>query len=257
MKQVLAYAVFGLLMYGVFLVAGLPAAWAYTWGKERLGDITLTGISGTLWDGRARGAQLGQFRVEKLRWDVRPWTLLLGRLGVGMEFNYESQPARLTASRHLGGALSLRDVELLLPARSLQGLLRLPGVELGGEVDVDLARVGIEQGRIAAAEGGLSWNRAAVVRPVVAQLGGFTVTLETVEGEIKGVLRDQGEAVQAEGLFTMKGDGNYQFTASLVSRDPRQPAIAQGLRLFGEPGPDGRVKINAQGVLPPLLPGGG
>lgn len=258
MKRALTWIAAGVALYAVALLATLPAGWGYHWAKAVLGDAAaLSGLGGSVWDGSARRAQLGPFALERLHWELRPWALLLGRVDVALEFRYAGQPGRLALSRWPGGTLVARDVELLLPASDFQSLLRLPGAELGGAVAVALERLVVEHGRITAAAGRVGWERAAVLRPVPAQLGGFTLELENADDGVKGVLRDQGEAVQAEGLFTMANDGKYRFTASFASRDPRQPAIAQGLQLFGQPGADGRVRVDSQGVLPPLLPGAG
>lgn len=258
MKRVLAFAGLGLALYALFVVATLPAAWAYGWAQSRLGGaLSLSGISGTLWEGRAQSARLGAVQLDKLHWQVRPAALLLGRLSTALEFRYQSQPGRVVASRRLGGRWVLSDVALLLPARDFENLLRLPGSELGGAVDVRLGRLAIEQGRVAAAAGVLSWNRAAVVKPVAAQLGSFDLVLTEEDEGSKGVLKDKGGPVQAGGLLKLHGNGKYELTATLVSRDLRQPVIAQGLQLFGQPGADGRVQITSKGTLPPLIPGAG
>lgn len=258
MKRALAFLGVGIFFYALALVATLPAGWAYHWMKERfVGTAAMSDIGGSVWRGRARAARLGDWQMEKLRWDVRASALLLARLSTGLEFTYQGQPGRLIATRHLGGSWTMAEVDLLLPARSLQGVLRLPGVELGGVVAVDLDTLALEQGRIAAARGTVAWNKAAVVKPIPVLLGGFGVTAETAEDEITGTMKDLGGAVQADGLLKLRPDGNYVFTASFIARDPRQSVISQGLQLFGQPSPDGRVKVNTKGTLPPLFPGAG
>ncbi len=257
MKRGLAYLGLGLGMYLVFLVTTLPAPWAYSWAQTRLGGVVLSGLSGSVWDGRAVTAQLGQTRLEKFHWQLNPWALLFGRLGADLEFAYRDEPAALSVSRGFGGRWHFSDVALRMPARALESWLRLPAAELSGVLDVQLDKLVIDQGRITTAQGVMAWNNAAVVKPVTADLGGFTVTLDNADEGIKGVLKDQGGAVQADGVLNLKPDGNYDFTGTLVSGDPRQPAIAQGVQLFGQPGGDGRVKLSIQGALPLLLPGAG
>ncbi len=257
MKRVFAYLGVGLVMYAVFLLGTLPASLAYSWGKAYLGDVSLFGVNGTVWDGRAASAQVGRTRLEKVRWTLRPLMLLRGRLGAALEFDYRAQPGALSVSRAWDGQLHFSDVALKFSARDIEPLLRLPATELGGMVDVQLDELVLAQGRITAAQGLLAWNQAAVVKPAAADLGGFTATLETTAEGIKGVLKDQGGAVQADGLFTLQANGAYDFIGTLASGDPRQPAIAQGLQLFGQPGADGRVKVNNKGVLPLIGPGAG
>ena len=108
-----------------------------------------------------------------------------------------------------------------------------------------------------AVTGSVSWEKAAVRRPVAAELGTFAIDLATTDKGVNGTLLDRGGAVQAQGLLKLGDDGRYQLTATFASRDPQQPLIKQGLQLFGTPGPDGRVKYSAAGVLPPLLTGVG
>lgn len=255
MKRAFVYIVAGIALYAVCLIATLPAGWAYAWAKPRLaGTLTLSDVSGTVWQGRARVAQVGSVQLEKLHWDLNAWALLLGQVSTALEFKYQTQPGRLTLVRYVTGNWGMKDIDLLAPARSFQPLLRLPGTELGGVVAAKFDTLRLEQGRITAAEGTLTWDKAAVIRPVSVQLGGFNTNLTTGDGGIKGAMKDTGGAVQADGLFKLKSDGNYEFTATLISRDPKQPLINQGLQLFGQPGPDGRVKVNTKGQLPPLVP---
>ena len=256
MKRALIYIAAGIAMYALGLVATLPAGWVYTWGKPRLGDtLMLSGVNGTVWQGRARAAQMGTVRVEKLQWDLRAWALLLGRVSAALTFQYQSQPGRLTFIRHMNGDWGMKDVDLLVPARNFQSLLRLPGTELSGVVAAKFDTLRLQQGRIVAAEGTLTWDKAAVMRPVSVELGGFATRFTTENDLIQGVMKDSGGEVQADGLFKLKPDGQYEFTATFISRDPKQPMINQGLQLFGQPGPDGRVKVDTQGQLPPLLKG--
>lgn len=258
MKRWFIYIGAAIALYALCLIATLPAGWAYVWAKPRLpAAVSFADVSGTLWQGRARVAQWGTLQVEKLHWDLEAWPFLLGRVSTALEFTYQKQPGRLTVVRYVNGDWGMNDVDLLVPARNFQPLLRLPGAELGGVVAAKLETLRLEQGRIAAAEGTLTWDDAAVVRPVTVRLGGFSTTLATAGGEIEGMMKDTGGEVQADGLFKLKADGNYEFTATFISRDRKQPLINQGLQLFGQPGPDGRVKVDTKGTLPPLLPGAG
>ncbi|MEJ2565757.1 MAG: type II secretion system protein N [Gammaproteobacteria bacterium] len=256
MKKAVKYILLGVVMYMVFLAGTLPAPWIYShWLHARLGNWVLYGVQGTVWEGRATLARSGNLEVDNLHWDFHPLSLLLGRVEVGLHFEYAAAPSAMVVGRSFTGAWHADDVDLELPAERLTPLLRLPGAQLGGKLRVNLSELTVKQGRITAAAGSVAWEKAAVRKPVAVDLGTFTVDLKTTAEGVSGTLLDHGGAVQAQGILKLNADGKYRFTATFASRDPRQPLITQGLRLFGTPGPDGRVKYSAAGVVPSLIPG--
>ena len=258
MRSALRYVVFGLVMYAVFLAGTLPAPWVYNhWLQSRLGSWTLYGVQGTVWRGRASLGKSGNIELEDLRWNLHPWTLLWGRIEAALRFNYETAPGNMVVGRSVTGKWHLDDVALDLPAGQLAPLLRLPGAELGGKLAVQLSSLTVRQGRVTAAKGSVAWEKAALRKPVAVELGTFEIDVDTNAEGVNGTLLDRGGSVQAQGLFKLSPNGQYQLTATFASRNPQQPLIGQGLQLFGTPGPDGRVKYSAAGVVPAILSGAG
>ena len=258
MKKAVKYVLLGVVMYAIFLAGTLPAPWLYSHGlQSRLGGWALYGVQGTVWAGRATLVKSGNLQLEDLHWGVRPLSLLRGRMEVALRFKYAAAPGALVLSRTFTGTWHADDVDLELPAAQLTPLLRLPGAELGGKVAVHLSALTVKQGRVTAVAGNVAWEKAALRKPVAVELGTFAIDLKTTAEGVGGTLLDRGGAVQAQGILKLNGEGQYQLTATFASRDPRQPLISQGLQLFGTPGPDGRVKYSATGIIPPLLPGAG
>lgn len=256
MKKTIKYVLLGVAMYVIFLAGTIPASWIYGhWLRTRLGGWALYGVQGTVWEGRASLAKSGNLELENLHWDFHPLDLLRGRVEVGLRFKYAAAPSTMVVGRSFTGTWHADDVALELPAQRLSPLLRLPGAELGGKLSVNLSELTMRRGRITAATGSVEWQKAAVRKPVAVDLGTFTVNLKTTTEGVSGTLLDHGGAVQAQGILKLNADGKYQFTATFASRDPQQPLITQGLRLFGNPGPDGRVRYSAAGVVPSIIPG--
>ena len=76
MKTIIRYVIFGVAMYGVFLIGTVPASWIYShWLQTRLGGLMLYGVQGTVWEGRASLVQSGNIQLENLHWDLHPWAL--------------------------------------------------------------------------------------------------------------------------------------------------------------------------------------
>lgn len=255
MKTALRYVIFGAAMYGLFMLGMVPASWIYShWLQTRLGGVVIYGVRGTVWEGQAAELRSGSVQLANLHWTFHPWSLLWGRMEAALSFDFQSTPGRMVAARSLGGDWYLRDVAVELPAQQLAPLLRMPGAEVGGKLQLQLSSLAVKKGRITAAEGNLTWEKAALRKPFAVELGTFAINFESAAGGVKGTLLDRGGAVQAQGLFNLQPGGQYQLTATFASRDPKQTLITQGLRLFGASGSDGRVKYSTTGVMPVLLP---
>jgi hypothetical protein len=256
MKTTLRYVLLGVVLYALFMLMTVPAAWLYGHGlRSRLGGMTMYGVQGTLWSGQAAALRSGAVQLEDVRWALHPWALLWGRGEAALDFHYQDAPGKMVAARSLSGDWYMHDVDLELPAAQLMPMLRMPGAELGGRLLLHLDFLTVKHGRVTAAEGTLNWEKASLRRPVAVELGSFVVTLKTTADGVNGVLIDHGGAVQAQGVFKLQPDGRYQLTATFAARNPQQSPVGQGLRLFGAPGPDGRVRYSTAGRLPPLLPG--
>jgi general secretion pathway protein N len=257
-KRTVQYILFGVVMYVIFLAGNVPAQWVYGhWMQNRLGSWVLYGVQGTVWEGRASLVKSGNIRVKNLHWNLHPLSLLWGRLEAALQFNYADAPGALVLGRSFTGTWHVNDVDFEMPAEKLSPLLRLPGAELGGKVAVNLSALTVIQGRVVTAVGSVAWEKAAVRKPVAVDLGTFVMDVKTTSDGINGALLDKGGAVQAQGLLKLSADGKYQLTATFASRDPQQPLLTQGLRLFGTPGTDGRISYSASGSVPSILPGAG
>lgn len=241
-------------MYGVFVLANTPAAWLYSHVlKSHLGGVALFDIKGTVWEGRAAMVRTDTLQLDNLHWDLHPWALLWGKLEAAVNFDLQAAPAHMIIARSITGAWYLTEAAMELPAQQLEPLLRMPGAELGGNLRMVFPSFIVRNGRVTAVEGSVTWHKASLRKPLAVELGSFELVLETGTEGVTGKLLDQGGAVQAQGVFKLQADGAYQFTAVFASRDPQQPLVTQGLRLFGSSAADGRVNYTASGVLPPLM----
>jgi len=87
--QYLPLLAFGLLAYFVALVLSFPAERAYShWqaSENAPNNIALSGISGSVWSGKAAMAMIQGQPLEKVEWSLRPWSLLLGQVGLNWGF---------------------------------------------------------------------------------------------------------------------------------------------------------------------------
>ena len=256
------YILFALLAYVIFLCVTLPAEHGYHLIKEKIAPVRLYQIHGSVWSGSAGIAVTGTRQMQNLQWTLHPWALLLGRIEAGVEFNEAGRHTQAVVGRTFGGTIYLADVTTRLPPTVLENALNIPGSGLDGAVDVALSNVKFTNGQLTELNGTLSWNNAGlfITRTTPkTKLGGFVMTLttksETTGKEINGVLKDNPDSpLRAEGILRIKPDGTYQFTGALSLRDANRADLVQALRMFGSPGPGGKIPLSASGTVPSLSP---
>lgn len=254
------YIFFGLLAYIIFLCVMLPAERGYGLIKEKVAPLRLYQLHGSVWSGSAGMAVAGTRQMQNVQWTLRPWMLLLGRIEASIEFDEAGRHTQTVLGRTLGGTIYLADVKTQLPPAALENALNIPGSGLDGAVDVALSDVKFTDVKLTTLEGTLSWNNAALFVTRTSpktKLGSFVMTLTTKSGgtgnEINGVLKDNpASPLRADGILRIKPDGTYQFTGSLALRDASRADLVQALRLFGSPGPGGKIPLSATGTVPVL-----
>ena len=253
MKRVIGYVVFAVTLYVVFLLVNFPADRAYALVKHRLPPrIQLYGLAGSVWHGHADVAQLGQYRVAPLNWQYRPAGLLAGRIDVKVQFNRGAGRASAVVGLSPGGDVRLSDVDASLPASELVQMLRLPLVQVDGELNAKLDSLQIKASHFTALNGTLTWNNARVLKPQSYELGGLVALFNTDNNIIKGTLKDKGGKLSVDGLVTLKPDGTYQLNANVGTRDTSQPALNRLINGLGRQGPGGKVAVTHSGKMPAI-----
>jgi hypothetical protein len=251
MSLKLRYGLFAFAVYLAFLVGDLPASTVYPWLKAHTAfPAELYQLSGTVWNGRAAALRLGNASFEQAAWRFRPQAALLGRMEYALAMNKGQGRLAAIAGRGLDGSLYIRDVDLRLGLEDFADLAGYPQTGLQGQVTAKLPRIALRAHRLSGIEGTVELANAALGPPANVALGGFSLRLETTAQGMRGVLKDTGGPLQADGVLTLQPDGNYRLNANLGVRDPTRSDLAQALKFMGPPGPGGRVVVNYNGRIP-------
>lgn len=190
--------VFGLLAYVVILVLTFPAQRGYAYWQDSAAavpNISLAGISGSVWSGAADAALIHGQQLKSLHWQFQPWALLYGQVGLSWQLRLAVDQAGGSddggyseGNVRLGLDSSVRfpALEGRIPAAVLASLGGFEAVRPSGTVSINLQDLHWDGRSLLSATGRIVWNGAGVnlLKPVT--LGGLVLTLETSEGEIKG-----------------------------------------------------------------------
>jgi len=248
------YVLIGLLAYVVFLLVQFPADRAYAWWKAGPGaqqPVVLSGLSGTVWQGRAQRARIDGQHLQGLAWHFKPWTVLLGKLELDYEVRLHDGFMRGVMAADPQGAVSFEALEAKLPLAQLS-LPAITALRPSGVVNLNLQNVDWNGEALLSAQGRVVWSGAGISLLQPLQFGDLALTLETRDDTVIGELSDAGGPLQAEGLLTLKADGSYQFAGSFAAREGAQSPLGRALSALGRPGADGRIPVNRSGRLADL-----
>jgi len=243
----------GVGAYLAFALSTFPAGTAVRWFAPP--PVVLNGIQGTVWSGSAAGGTIGGLPVQDVRWRVRPWTLITGRVGANVEARLADGFVNtgLTAStsrvqfNDLRGGTSLATVALMLPVRGMRG-----------QASVALSSLELENGWPARIVGELKLA-ALEVAPFVQNgsssssvpLGDYTVTFgEAPARSIAARFVDNGGPLEVAGTLVVNAAREYTFDALIKPRNSASQQLVDGLNVMSaDPDSDGRRRLTLTGSL--------
>jgi hypothetical protein len=200
--------------FALFAPATLADAWLE---RASGGAVVLADAAGTLWRGRGT-LVAGEGRLP-IGWALDPWPLLRG------EVRFSLLPFD-EAGGTPGGAVTLRDraisvraLELVLPARALTSLAPRSGVRVLGEVHVSSPSLDWTP---AAFDGGvrLEWRDARfafAAEPPIA-LGTVTAALSAGSGPLAGPLTNEGGDLGVRGTIAVAPSGAPDVSVTMTPR---------------------------------------
>jgi len=251
--------VFGLLVYLVALVLNFPAERAYAHWKaseQSSRTLALSSISGSVWSGKAGVALIQGQTLENIEWNIRPWSLLFGQVGLDWRFQLPAGSekngsyAQAKTSLGLDGSIEFSTLEARVPASTIAKLAQAGALRPTGSVSLNLSDVVWDGQNLVSANGRVVWHSAGITLLKPLPFGDQALTLETTDNVIKGVLKDSGGALSLDGIVTLNAEGKYEFNGSLAARNA--PNLERALRSLGRPAADGRIKLKQSGTLASL-----
>jgi len=248
MKKVWPLVALGIGAFLLFALVTLPARTVLAYVHPA--GITLAGVSGTIWKGRAQAVRSGNLHVGSVEWNLRILALFTGRLGADVKVTRSDGFAQASIAMS-GARVTLREVNASLPLGALP-----PNVVRGGwsgTATLRFTELALDNSWPVAANGTI--EVANLVGPAnrPAELGGYKVVFAegaaTADG-LKGALSDTGGGPLAvNGTIDLKKDRSY-LVSGLVATRPNAPGdMARTLEILGEPDAQGRRQFSIEGTM--------
>ncbi len=256
------YGLWFLAAYLGFLLATLPVGWVYQLVVPDNLPARLTGLSGSVWAGRAENLESGAFRLGPIRWSVRWRSLLSLRAEVDYRFGPEPPlPDRPVShgSGRLGpvdpATVRMETVKADLVLADLAPLAPIIPAGLPGRVRVDLQRFVVTDADFPLREavGTVELLNLGSGPPMGVTLGNFHMVVKTPEtGEIRVRINDDNGPLITNLTLRLSADGSYRLRGTLTPRNAGDRNLQSLLRFVARPETGGRFRVEEVGRLPPL-----
>lgn len=247
-KWLIAAGLFGL---AVGLLARLPAPIAAGWLESALPALSVSGVSGSVWEGRAARALYRDIPLLDVQWSLAPWALLTGSVAATVSTATDAGRLQATVSRGLDGALVVTDA---YGVASLAWLARRAGytfVPISGQIRLALERAVIApDGNVQALAGQLTaralhWD---LLKPSPL-LGTFTAALTGEAGALRAQIVASEGPIALDGSAALSPAGVYRLDLRLRARENADPRLVELLTELGQADPEGWYRIAEQGRL--------
>jgi general secretion pathway protein N len=239
----------GVAAFLFFLVALLPASMLLRFVPH---EVSLDGVSGTIWRGTATSVAIKGTPLGRLRWTSRPWRLLL--LQIGYDVLLEPADGEVDMFLTLGrnGRLDVTQMRGHFPVATVYGLIAPMG--WSGTVELDVDKVTLDDGFPLAAVGVVRvQNLTSNAGPREVNLGSFELLLgEGAVGteSISGRLRDLDNGpMKVRATIELDRGRRYLISGEVAAGPEAGPAIQRTLSFLGPADSLGRRPFSIEGTL--------
>ncbi|MGB3727406.1 MAG: type II secretion system protein N [Glaciecola sp.] len=244
------WIILAILTYLLFLIAYTPATLvAHHINKQSGNQVQLSGVSGTLFEGYANTLSMQGLRVNQVKWELSPLSLL----GLSPSIDMQGGNIRDTNGIYVKGtvstslldstAIEANQVQLFVPTKTVLAQLTLPVfVTASGRFRVDINTFQFDQG-CAQLQGKGSWLNAAVnVNNNPISFGTFEANLSCqTPNFIVEVSPSNKLSLDAQLNIDMSGKYKVEGRFKVPSDLPKE--IQQAAQFFGNPSNDGYYNI--------------
>lgn len=240
------------LVYLTFMLVLLPADIVVKLAPLP-NNISVSGVSGSIWSGKIETVSIEQRQIEQVQWQLSPWNLLLGEvklaLVVGNRTTAVNGKGLVTLSM---SGIDAEGLKFDAPSRFLLGETRLPfRTEIAGELSlfVDTLQQGLpwcEQ-----LDGKLFMNAVRVKNQFGHYpLGDIELGLSCVDGNVEVRSDEKMNQLGFNGTVLLKAEKNVVISAKIKETSSQPDDLKKALTFLGKKDSHGYYPISYQGRLP-------
>ena len=233
------WRILAVFVFATLLVSQIPAR---AISRVLPDDVTLTGISGTIWSGRAARAwvEIDQqpLMLGGVQWRLQPWRILWGA-PLSLSSVWGQQSLRAQLSYRLDGSIVLQDAAFTVNTQLFKAFFPL---YLGGALSGEFAQIAIDEGHVVNAEGVVRLRRGVwTARSGNIPLGDYQIDFSSADTAGAGTI---GALKTIAGSLELSGNlsatlTNYQIAVEATGPVARDGSFRQAMSMIAILNQDG------------------
>ena len=235
----------GILVFAVVLAATFPARIAYQWLAPP--ELQLSGITGSIWNGRAAEGLAADVYLTDLQWRIKPTSIFSGNITYQVEAKPVGGSLLTKVSVETDGSIILTDLsggvplDLVLPQFQAQGI--------SGDLSLAFDRLVLRNGIPVEANGSVTVVNLFAPNLSAGVLGDFQLVFTTSPEGITAALDDLAGVLDVTGKVDLFSDRTYRVEGLVKSLPGAPPSVEAQLRGLGSPDENGMRRFGTEGVL--------
>lgn len=249
MKRLRLIILVAVLGFAGFLLARLPANYAYDLIHQERMAWSLAAIEGTLWDGRAGHGWLGDIHLDTVNWQIHPQDLLIGRI----ETHFQAEGPDLVASGRGGyrlfGMPYTTELSGTATVQRIADQLGLGLIKPTGRIEFEMDEIEFSRRHIESAVGTIHWYDSGITRPAEIAVGDLRVDIATGDDGITFKVTDADAVVGVDLDLLVCPDGAYEVSGTITPSPAATPELLASLQALGRRDNRGVIHIKQSGNL--------
>ena len=249
MKTIIKPALFVLAIFFISLVILAPARLVYYFLPEN-SALQLSGVSGTIWRGKASQIIWQNQATGKLDWKLKLRHLFGAR--IGGDFNLTSPDMKISGS----GSTNRQQDIVIQDARATFNAATLPlppaaaGITPAGKIEANIIHLSLKGNTIESTETKIQWENASITHPMTVSLGEVLLDISGKDGNLKGLLTSSNDSpIDLNGNVDINSTGVLSTNIKITPKDETPGDILDLLPLLGRPDNKGAVSIKYSGKI--------
>ncbi len=236
--------------YFLLLIATIPAKPVTRLINDNT-SITLQGISGTLWSGKAYTASLNnKAQLKNIEWSFNLWKLLMGQIATDIKTQYLGNSINAELGLSFLGRYFANNLTATIFAKDVAEFANIPLVQLSGVISLNIDHAQWKQGELPMVSGQINWKDATITVSDTVSLGDVLITLDESEHQLLNAdISNQGGDIKVTGTAGLIPEADYAINIKLSPTASAGSNIKQSLGLFAEKQRNGDYLYKESGPL--------
>lgn len=244
------YIFTAVIAYFILLIATIPAKSVSSLINDNA-PVTLQGVSGTLWNGKAYVITVNNStQLNNTDWSFTLWKLLIGQVAVDLHTQYAANNLNAEIGASFLGQYFVNNLTGKISANDVAQLANIPLAQLSGLISLNIEHAQWKQGQLPLATGEISWKDATITFADTASLGDVSIILGESEQQLLNVaIKNLGGDIKINGNAELVPEANYSVDIRLSPTPSASNSIKQSLGLFAKQQANGEYLFKNSGPL--------